>query len=81
MSKQYEHLKDQVLHLVSEAPDHRVRPFEAARTLSHVKGISRQMFNQAVCDLVEEGELVYTYRDPCSFVERREPNLPGHVVR
>jgi hypothetical protein len=80
MTQHYEHLKEQILRLVSGAPNHRIRPYEAARTLSHAQGISRQMFHQAVWDLVKEGQLAYTYQEPCSFVERSEPHLPGHAV-
>jgi hypothetical protein len=38
-------------------------------SLSHKLGISSFVVNEAIEELVEAGELVYTYRDPDSYVE------------
>jgi len=80
MMNQYRRLKEETLHLVSDASDQRLRPHEAARILSHTLGVSWWTVQQAFRDLVEEGELVYTYRDPTSFLERSSHGRPTHPV-
>jgi len=76
----YQRLKEETLRMVSGAPDQRLRPHDAVRTLAHTLGVSTQTVRQAVRDLVDEGTLVYTYRDPTSFLERSERSLPDRPV-
>jgi hypothetical protein len=62
-------VKSEILVSLSAASDHRLRPRDVERALSHRFGISAHAVHQGVRDLVEEGKLVYTYRDPCSYIE------------
>ena len=80
MMNQYRRLKEETLHLVSDAPDERLTPHEAAHVLSHALRVSWWTVQQAFRDLVEEGDLVYTYRDPTSFLERSSHGRPTHPV-
>ena len=66
---EYERVKSEILVSLAVATDQRLRPHDVERTLSHRLGVSTQTIHQAVKDLVEEGELSYTYRDPCSYIE------------
>jgi len=66
---EYDVLKDRVMELVATSKDQRVRPIDATQTLTRELGTSRFAVTAAVRDLVDHGELVYAYRDPCSYVE------------
>jgi hypothetical protein len=39
------------------------------KIITHEFKTSRSLADDVLKDLIEEGELVYTYRDPCSYVE------------
>jgi predicted transcriptional regulator len=65
-------LKKEIMVCVSGATDHRLRPHDVEKTLSHKLGVSRQMVHQGIKDLVEQGTLAYTYRDPASYIETAE---------
>ncbi len=64
-----ERTKEQIMSLVSSSQDQRVRPFELERTLTKKFGIPLFSVKEALKDLIEEEKLVYTYQDPCSYVE------------
>jgi len=66
-------VKRQLLMLVTEADNHRRRPHELHESLLRSTGASRSTIQRALTDLVRDGELVFTYRDPCSYVEIPEP--------
>jgi DNA-binding GntR family transcriptional regulator len=72
MVLEIQRLKEEILVSLSAASDHRLRPHDVERTLSHRFGISAHTIHQGVKDLVEEGKLVYTYRDPDSYIEVAE---------
>ena len=57
------------MELVATSKNQRLRPIEAAQILRQERGASSFAVIEAVSDLVEDGELVYAYRDPCSYVE------------
>lgn len=61
--------REEIIQMVRAATNQRVRPRDLARSLSHKQQISLSEVRQALKDLIREGELVFTYRDPCSFVE------------
>ena len=61
----YEEIRERVLEAVWGAPNQRVRPVE----LEHEHGIALSAIKDVLKELVDEGELVLTYRDPCSYVE------------
>ena len=65
----FEHTKDQIMKLVSEAEGKRLRPHYVEKTISESMGISIFAVKEALNDLVQSEELVFTYRDPCSYVE------------
>jgi 1,2-phenylacetyl-CoA epoxidase catalytic subunit len=62
-------VKRQILTLVTEAEKHRRRPHELHESLLRSTGASRSVIQEALNDLVRDGELVFSYRDPCSYVE------------
>jgi DNA-binding GntR family transcriptional regulator len=66
------HIKQAIVEAVSAASDQRLGPYELERTLSHRLAVSKHTVHQAVRELVGEGRLAYTYRDPCSYVELAE---------
>ena len=66
---EFDVLKERIMELVATSENQRVRPIDAIQTLIRELGTSRHAVNEAVRGLVEDGELVYTYRDPCSYVE------------
>ena len=66
---EYDVLKERIMELVATSENQRVRPIAAIQTLIRELGTSRHVLNAAVRDLVDDGELVYAYRDPCSYVE------------
>lgn len=73
-------IKDEIMVQVIGASNHRVRPHEVEKSLSKRLGVSAFTVREAVKDLVEEGELTFTYRDPCSYVEI-PPIEPHHAAR
>jgi len=62
-------MRERLLELVASASNQRLRPIEARQELAGEFDISRSAVNGLVRALVEEGELVYAYRDPCSYLE------------
>ena len=66
---EYERIKEQILTLVTEAENQRRRPHELHESLLRSLGASRSAVQQSLNELVREGKLVFTYRDPCSYVE------------
>ena len=75
---QFDQIKEEVLFLVSSAKYQRMRPHEVEKNLSKKLGVSLFMVKEALEDLVEQRELVFTYRDPSSYVEVPSAGgLPG----
>lgn len=65
----FEQLKESLMEMVSSSRHQRLRPTDAKQALAREMGLSTFSVNEALKALVEEGELVYSYRDPCSYVE------------
>ena len=65
----YEVHKERVMELVGSTPNQRMRPTDLRRQLLQESGLSPFVVNEIIKDLVEEEDLVYAYRDPCSYVE------------
>jgi DNA-binding GntR family transcriptional regulator len=80
MMNEYKSLKEEILRLVSEASDQRLRPHDLEKTFSRRPGLSTHTVQQAIRDLVEDGKLAYTYRDPASYIELAERGAPLHPV-
>lgn len=68
-----ERLIEAILEMLSAAPEQRLRPHELKKALAHKLGASRHTVQEAVKNLVEEGHLTFTYRDPTSSLEVPEP--------
>ena len=74
----YDVLKERLVELVVQAKDQRVRPHELERIVESESQRSHYTVSEALKDLVEDGELVFTYRDPCSYVEFPCNGCDGH---
>jgi len=66
---EYEMHRERVMELVGSAPNQRMRPNDLKRQLAQESGPSMYVVNEIIKDLVEDEDLVYTYRDPYSYVE------------
>ena len=64
-----EQVKKDIMELVSRYDNRRVRPHEIEKEIRRQWGDSSQTIKQALVGLVAEGLLVYSYRDPCSYIE------------
>lgn len=64
-----EKTKEKIMKMVMDTKNHRIRPHELEKTLFHERGVSISIVKEALKDLVKLGRLVFTYRDPCSYVE------------
>ncbi len=62
-------VKARILEIVSRTQKRRVRPVLLERALKRELEFTGKEFKQALNDLVKARRLVYTYRDPCSFLE------------
>jgi len=62
-------LKMRIMDFVASSKNQRARPIEAKQTLAQQLDTSQFAVNAAVEELVEDEELVYSYRDPCSYIE------------
>lgn|GEM_PF-1695357 len=80
MTNGFEQLKDMVLAEVLRVPAGGVKPRDLEQKLAADHGFSAFTVREAVKNLVAEGELVYTYRDPCNYVELA-PVTPHHAAR
>ncbi len=65
----HEKTRERILEAVSGALNQRIRPIDLERKLEHEHGLARSAIKVVLKELVGEGELVLTYRDPCSYVE------------
>jgi len=69
--------KEQIMKMVSGAGNQRIRPFVLEKFLSKEMGVSIPAVKKALKDLIQEERLVFTYRDPCSYVEI--PAVESHM--
>lgn len=60
---------ERITKAVWGAPEQRIRPIDLAKRLEQEYRLPPSATKSAVNELVGDGELVYTYRDPCSYVE------------
>jgi len=66
---QRDQLIGEIMVMVSGARDQRLRPHEIQKALAAKYAVTLSTVKSALESLVEREKLVYTYRDPCSFVE------------
>ena len=57
------------MELVIDAEHQRQRPYLLVKTVSENSGVPIFWVKKVLENLVKERKLVFTYRDPCSFVE------------
>ena len=62
-------IKKKIIEMVSTAENQRQRPHSVVRTVSDNLGVPIFRVKKALEALLQERKLVFTYRDPCSFVE------------
>jgi hypothetical protein len=66
---EFDRIKEQIMEMICTAKHQRLRPSEAEKTVSQELGVSQFVAKEALNDLILEGQLVYAYRDPDSYVE------------
>jgi hypothetical protein len=64
-----EETRTKIMEIVSGALNQRIRPFELERKLEREHSLALSTIKHALRELVDARELVYTYRDPCTYVE------------
>jgi hypothetical protein len=65
----HEQARERIMGTVLGDPHQRIRPIDLEQKLEHEHGLARPAIKAILKELVDEGELVFTYRDPCSYVE------------
>jgi hypothetical protein len=66
---QVKQIREKILEMVKAAKSQRLSPLEVIRHLSTEFGVSMFMVRGVLNDLIRERKLVFTYRDPCTYVE------------
>jgi bacterioferritin (cytochrome b1) len=64
-----EQMRKRILDLIGEAKEQRLRPIEVKKTLEEKFQYSMFSVQKALKEMVSNGDLVFTYRDPCNYVE------------
>jgi hypothetical protein len=62
-------IKARILAIVSGTTNRRIRPLALERQVQDELEVSKAEIRTALLDLMRRERLVYTYRDPCSYVE------------
>lgn len=62
-------MRSRILNLVAEAKEQRFRPIELKRMLEEKYQYSMFSVQKTLNDMVRNGDLIFTYRDPCNYVE------------
>jgi len=65
----HEETRKRIMEAVWETPNRRIRPIDLEQKLKQEHGFAFSTIKNALKELVGEGALVFTYRDPCSYVE------------
>jgi hypothetical protein len=66
---QSEQIRKKIIEMITAAEDQRQRPHSVVMTVSSDLEIPIFRVKKVLENLVKERKLVFTYRDPCSFVE------------
>lgn len=61
--------RERIMELVGSARNQRMRPIELTQQLAKESGLSANEVNKIIKELVDEEDLVFSFRDPCSYVE------------
>ena len=62
-------IRKKIMEMITTAENQRQRPYSVLKTVSTNLGVPIFKVKRALEDLLKERKLVFTYRDPCSFVE------------
>ncbi len=52
-----------------QAGEGRARPHELIRELTRALDVPASAVKQTLAILIERGQMIYAYRDPCSYIE------------
>jgi hypothetical protein len=66
---QSDEIRQKIMEMVSSAEDQRQRPYSLVKTVSDNSGLPIFRVKKVLENLIKERKLIFTYRDPCSFVE------------
>lgn len=64
-----ERINQQIITLISNAKNRRLRPQDVECTIADKFGVSISTIKEAVKNLIHKQLLVYTFRDPFNYVE------------
>ena len=67
--EQLEQIRKKLMEMVMASEDQRQRPYSLVKTVSDNSGVPIFRVKKVLENLIKERKLVFTYRDPCSFVE------------
>ena len=81
-----ERIKTHIMKMVFDAKNQRIRPHDLEKSISREIGVLISETKEALKELIQMGRLVFTYRDPCSYVEfpvveRHHAARPMKVIR
>ncbi len=65
----HETMREKVMALINSTQNRRLRPRDLEKEVGEPFRGSGSIFAEVLRGLIDEGALVYTYRDPCSFLE------------
>ncbi len=73
---QSEQIKKKIMEMVTGTENQRQRPYFVLKTVSNDFRVPSFRVKEIMEDLLKERKLVYTYRDPCSYIEIPFNDLP-----
>jgi hypothetical protein len=75
-----EQIKEDIYDIVMHSEHMRIRSNDLEKGVSHKYGMHRYVVAEVLKDMLEEERLVFSYRDPCSYVEI-PPTKPQRAAR
>ena len=66
---QSKQIRNKIMEMVMAAKDQRQRPYSLVKTVADNSGVPIFRVKKVLENLIKERKLVFTYRDPCSFIE------------
>ena len=76
-------VKHEVLAHLLGAPEHHMQPFYIEMVLSKDMSLPRSIIKEALKDLIDDGELCFSHRDPFDYLEiaPAEPHRAARPMR
>ena len=62
-------IEKRMIEMISTETNQRRRPYEVVRHLAEDLGVSVTKIREVLDNLIRHRKLVFTYRDPCSYIE------------